>query len=155
MTRPTTGPNRGERLPPELDPRTIDVPDGFEPITSSNEFGLRNGPLFERTTDRSWVRGFRAASHHCNRADIVHGGMLMTFADILCARALLDHADPPFVTIRLVTDFLGAAPKGCWVEGQAKLMGIVEGVAQIEARIAIGHRPVMTAQGTFRLLRAH
>lgn len=131
-----------------------DIPDGFEPIKSSNNFGSRNGPLFEKkNTDGSWVRGFLVSDNHINQANVLHGGMLMTFADIVLARAIMDSFDPPFVTVRLTTDFISPALKGNWVEGKAHVTGEQNQLVTVQGHFTSRGKVIGTATAVFKLLR--
>ena len=134
------------------DPTQADPPPGFEPIVSSNPFGGRNGPLFERCDGDGWVRGFRVGPHHCNAGGVAHGGMLMTFADIVLARAVMEVADRPFVTIRLVSDFVGPATEGVWVEGRAWVTRTTRSVVFVDGTLAARGKPVLSLSGLFKLL---
>lgn len=130
------------------------IPDGFEPIQSSNPFAGGLGPLYEKVfEDGRWLRGFLVEEKHANQAKIVHGGMIMTFADILLARAVMDRFDPPFVTARLTTDFIGPALMGRWVQGQARITGQHDELIFVDGEISSRGHPVASVQGSFKLLR--
>lgn len=128
-----------------------DVPAGFVPIQSSNPFGGRNGPLYEKTEpDGTWRRGFLVEEHHCNQGRIAHGGMLMTFADILLARAVLDQVAAPFVTMRMVSDFVGPAPLGAWVEGKANVIRKAREIVFVEGQMWTRTSPVLSVNALFK-----
>lgn len=132
------------------------IPEGFEPIISSSQFGGRNGPVYEKTLageDDGWVRGFLAEDKHCNAAGIVHGGMLMTFADIFLSRAVMEVADPPFVTLRMGCDFVSPAFNGCWIEGRAQVTKRGREIIFLEGQITSRDKTVMNVTGQFKLLR--
>ena len=128
-------------------------PLGFEPILSNSPFGWENGPIFERTTGAGVERGFRVAERHINAGGVCHGGMIMTFADILCASAVMGVADPPFVTIRLTTDFLGPAMLGEWLSGtgEAELAG--DGAVAVRGTMKVDDRLIATSSGLFKRMR--
>lgn len=131
------------------------VPRGFVPIKSSNLFGGRNGPVYEKTPDDDggWVRGFLAEQKHCNAGGYVHGGMLMTFADIFFSRAALEVADPPFVTLRMGCDFVSPAFSGTWIEGRAQVTKRGREIIFLEGQITSRHKIVMNVTGQFKILR--
>lgn len=131
------------------------VPEGFEPIVSSNLFGGRNGPVYEKTgaDGEDWVRGFLAQDKHCNAAGIVHGGMLMTFADIFLSRAVMAVAKPPFVTLRMGCDFVSPAFNGAWVEGRAQVTKRGREIIFLEGQITSRSKVVMNVTGQFKILR--
>jgi len=110
-------------------------PLGYEPISSSSPFGWENGPIFEKDNLDTWMRGFRVESRHTNAGGMCHGGMIMTFADIVLSRAVLETIPPPFVTVRLTTDFIGPAVLGDWVEGTASVHGNEDGVVSVSGKI--------------------
>ncbi|SDD54185.1 PaaI family thioesterase [Kordiimonas lacus] len=128
-------------------------PAGFEPILSNSPFGWENGPIFEKTDDSGKVRGFRVADRHINAGGACHGGMIMTFADILLATAVFVVAEPPFVTVRLTTDFIGPAFKGEWLEGRACVTGIDDGLVAVTGEMHAGDRAVASVSGLFKTIR--
>lgn len=132
--------------------RQANPPSGFEPIVSSSPFGWENGPIFEVTNEGGWRRGFRVAERHSNAGGMCHGGMLMTFADILLSRAVMDAVDPPFVTVRMITDFVGPACKGDWVEGSANVMGVTDGLVSVVGEIKTRNTPVANLNAMFKTL---
>lgn len=129
-------------------------PIGYEPIVSSSPFGWENGPVFEKDGPDGWVRGFRVAERHTNAAGMCHGGMLMTFADILLSRAVLDVVPPPFVTLRLTSDFVGPAWKGDWVEGRAHSLGVEDGVVSLVGLLYTSGGTVLSISALFKKLGA-
>ena len=131
------------------------IPEGFEPISSSNNFGSNNGPIFEKKNgDGTWARGFLVEEKHINQANVLHGGMLMTFADIVLARGILEQFEPPFVTVRLCTDFISPALKGNWVEGTARVTGEQNDLVNVIGEFTSRGKTIGTASAVFKLLRS-
>lgn len=126
---------------------------GFEPITSHSPFGCENGPIFERVSPGGRrIRAFRVAPYHINASGSCHGGMLMTFADILLATALFTLYGRPLVTVRLTTDFCGRAMLGDWVEGYAEALSMEGSLATGQGVIYVGDETVASFQGCFKML---
>lgn len=128
-------------------------PEGYASILSTSPFGWENGPIFDRTTEDGFMRGFRIAPRHLNAGGVLHGGMVMTFADIVLAQAVSRVTEPPFVTIRLTTDFIGIAVEGDWVEGTAVAEEPVDGIVAVTGSIQVQGRAIASAQGLFKTLR--
>ncbi len=128
-------------------------PEGYEPIVSNSPFGWENGPLFERRDGGRIFRGFRVADRHINAGGACHGGMIMTFADILLASAVFQAADAPLVTVRLTTDFTGPAFKGDWLEGRAYLTGMDDGLVAATGDMYVDDRSVASVSGIFKQVR--
>lgn len=127
-------------------------PEGYESILSNSPFGWENGPIFERKVGEGVQRGFRVAGRHINAGGALHGGMVMTFADILLATAVHAIAKPPLVTVRLTTDFVGPAFKGEWVEGTAEAEPPQDGIIAVRGLINVDDRPVASVQGLFKAM---
>ena len=127
-------------------------PEGFAPIDPTLGFGARNGPIFERVSDNAWARGFRVLEKHINKGRICHGGMMMTFADIVAARSVHEVAAFPYVTMRLTTDFVSSGALGCWVEGRARAILKGNSVAFVEGEITSEGAVLMTFSGMFKLI---
>jgi len=128
-------------------------PEGYSSILSTSPFGWENGPIFNRTDGEDFKRGFRIASKHLNAGGVLHGGMVMTFADIVLAQAVSKVAEPPFVTIRLTSDFIGIAVEGDWVEGTATAEAPKDGIVAVQGIIEVKGKIIASAQGLFKTLR--
>lgn len=132
-----------------------EAPEGYTPITSHSAYACAAGPIFERqwTDDAGierWQRGFRVLDKHTNAGKMAHGGLLMTFMDVLLATAVMRNVPPPFVTVRMTSDFQGRAPLGAWVTGEAELVKRTGSLAFVEGRLKIESSIIFTASGIFR-----
>lgn len=127
-------------------------PAGYEPIKSENPFGAAVGPLYEKKEGEGWVRGFRVENKHTNQGGIAHGGVLMTFADIVMARAVLDVADLPFVTVQMNAQFTAPARLGAWVEGRGFVTRRTKALAFVRCEIEVEGNPVLASSGIFKIL---
>lgn len=132
--------------------KSLKVPKGFEPIISENPFGKAVGPIFEKSDKEGWVRGFHVEEKHTNKAGIAHGGVLMTFADIVLARAVFEVAELPFATAQMNCQFVAPGLKGAWIEGRGKVIRRTRDLVFVECDITSGPTPVMKATGIFKVL---
>lgn len=131
-----------------------EVPEGYEPIESFNKFAGMLGPIYERAgDDGTWARGFLADDKHTNMAGVVHGGMLMTFADVFLSRAVMEVAEPPFVTLSMACNFVSPAFNGTWIEGRGRVQKRGREIVFLEGEIISRSKIVMTATAQFKLLR--
>lgn len=129
------------------------VPEGFTPIRSENPFGKLVGPLYEKTEkDGGWVRGFVARAEHANRAGVVHGGMLMTFADIVLSQAVFLEGHLPFATVELEAKFVSPAQEGAWVEGRARVVRRTRDLVFVTGEVTSAAKPVLMVTALFKLL---
>lgn len=131
------------------------APEGFQLITSHSAYGCAAGPLFERiymdnNGQEQWQRAFRVLPKHTNAGAMAHGGLLMTFADILLATAVFRDIPPPFVTVRMTSDFIGRALVGDWVVGEAKIVKRTSSLVFLEGILSVDDKTIFTASGLFR-----
>lgn len=85
-------------------------------------FASEAGPFYFRTEPKTPGVGFFAEPRHANIAGIVHGGALLTLADMslfdICFRALGRFRA---VTVTLNSEFLGPGPIGEFIEATGEL----------------------------------
>ncbi len=129
------------------------APPGFEPSRTRGPFTTHNGPYFHKVTDEGFWHGFRVRKRHCNSHGILHGGMLMAFADGLCGTAVWRETQSRAVTVRMNSDFLDMGRPGDWIEGTAKVTRAAKSVAFVEGTVTSGSRTLLTVSGVFKLFR--
>lgn len=129
------------------------APEGFVLSTSRGPFTTHNGPFFHKNVDNHFWHGFRALDRHCNSHGILHGGMLMAFADGLLATAVVIETRSRAVTMRMNSDFVNMARAGEWIEGTARVTRAGGQVAFVEGEIRAGERLIFKASGVFKLFR--
>ncbi len=132
--------------------KSTQIPPGFSPIEHSAPFGRHTGPFFDKDEEGGFVRAFRVDERHVNSLGVAHGGMLATFADVVLAKAAILAASGPTVTVRMVTDFLGPARLGDWVEGRARVVRTTRSLVFVRAELTVGRHPILTADGVYRIL---
>jgi uncharacterized protein (TIGR00369 family) len=130
-------------------------PEGFVFSDARGPFTSHNGPFFHKVTEEGFWHGFRVRDHHLNGHGIVHGGLLMSFADGLMGTAVWRETKTRAVTMRMTSDLLDMVRPGEWVEGTAHVVRAARSVAFVEAEIHSGRRKVLAASGLFKLLGAY
>jgi acyl-coenzyme A thioesterase 13 len=95
----------------------VSIPDRFQPLEPS-PFGELIGPLFVDTTGSLPIVAVRAASEHANWRGRVHGGLLMTLADVAVSRASVARIPPgsSIATASLQIAFLEGVGEGEWLQ---------------------------------------
>jgi uncharacterized protein (TIGR00369 family) len=130
----------------------IDPPPGYEAHRSHGAFSQHNGPYYFKRDGDDFRLGFRVLARHCNSYGVVHGGMVMTFADRLLASAVAMKAPHRMLTVRMTTDFIGMARAGEWVEGTGRVTRAGRSLVFVEGSATVlGGRPVFTASGVFKV----
>jgi acyl-coenzyme A thioesterase PaaI-like protein len=125
-------------------------------ISGGGPFPDMAGPMFVTYDDllpgEPARFGLRVERHHCNAVDVVHGGMLATFADTALAQGLLSLGDIAFntPTINLSVDFLSGAVLGEWLESRVTIDHRTRRMAFASAVILAGTRAVLRVTSLFK-----
>ena len=133
--------------------QSVAVPPGFVAIPPMSGFGRAMGPWYEKADGDKVVLGIRAEERHINRLGIIHGGMMMAFADTLLSEVGRRVTGRPSVTMRMTTDFISAAKLGDWIEGSGEVSRVTRNLVFVQARIWRGRHVLMTASGVFSFIR--
>ncbi|MZR30559.1 PaaI family thioesterase [Sneathiella litorea] len=134
---------------------TLPVPEGFEVVAGKGPFTELNGPFFEKIVSKDKViRAFRVEERHLNSIKIIHGGMLMTFADSALAAAVRHVGGRPSVTIKMNSEFLAPAREGDWVESDVEVVRSTRTVAFVRGKLKVGNKVIFKADAIFHYVRA-
>ncbi len=127
------------------------IPDGFEELPAIEGFSRSLQPLYSRVIDDELALGFVATEQHINGMGMVHGGALMTIADVLSARCIwLRMKDTrPLVTVSLNYNFIRAIKKGTWIEAVASSITLKRTAAFINGEVLAEQKPAATFSGVF------
>lgn len=128
--------------------------DGWQPDDDEGFVALV-GPIWRRQSGETDRYAFMAEPKHCNRGGVVHGGMLMTFADRAIGRACrYANAHQPQATLQLDTHFVDAVQVGELVEARCRIVRRTRALMFASAELTVGTRVVATANGVWKTLGA-
>jgi uncharacterized protein (TIGR00369 family) len=129
------------------------VPEGFILMDKIGGFNDVIAPCYARFRGKEIDLGFFVEAHHCNPMGSCHGGMLMTFVDIMFAGVVCTHIGK-FVgtpTININCDFVAGARQGDWLQNETHFLHLTNSVAYIGGSIVGPNGIVLRANGAFRL----
>ena len=111
------------------------------------------GPLWQRTEGGINRLGFVAREHHTNRRGVVHGGMLLMFADEAIGKAAYDANDrQPQATIQLDVQFIAPVEVGQFVEADAEVIRRTRSLIFMAGKLFAGDKTVATASGIWKVI---
>ena len=111
-------------------------------------------PWAKRVNDR-WRYGLLTAAEHANPQGVLHGGILMTFADHGLSLLAWEAAQrAPCTTIQLNSHFLAAVRPGEFVELRGEVTRATKGLVFVRGILSAGHRDVAAVDGIWRVSRA-
>ena len=130
---------------------TTDAAEGYTTLFRSSPFLDRTGPFYSKGKGQSLSIGLRVRDHHLNARGLVHGGVLLTMADIALGYAMATSENPPIaaVTSHLSADFAGSAKLGDWVESRVDIQKIGRTLAFANVYLLAGDIRIVRASGVF------
>lgn len=123
------------------------IPHGFVPVSRHSPFMDLLGGLYVLDGDEGPVYGLRILPEHANNRGGVHGGVLMTMADLVLGYTTAFSTDPPMrlTTASLSIDFVGRAGIGDWLEGRGEIVRAGRSLAFANAYLTVGDKRVARA----------
>ncbi|CAA9213625.1 MAG: hypothetical protein AVDCRST_MAG27-15 [uncultured Craurococcus sp.] len=111
------------------------------------------GPFWYKREEGGFRYGFPAEARHLNLGGVVHGGMLMSFADDVLGMTVWEAAGrKPCTTVQLSTQFISPARAGEFVEGRAEVLRSTRSVVFVRGLVMVGDRTVIHADGIWKIL---
>jgi acyl-coenzyme A thioesterase PaaI-like protein len=131
--------------------------DGWRALTGAAMPGGLGVP-WARKFDGQWSYGLLTGPDHANPAGVVHGGVLMAFADHGLSFLAWEAAErAPCTTIQLNTHFLDAIEPGEFIELRGEVTRRTRGLVFVRGVIGVsdgnGTRDVGAIDGIWRVLR--
>jgi uncharacterized protein (TIGR00369 family) len=126
-------------------------PAGFERLILPGPYPSAAAEFYvKRVRDRRVV-GAWGEPRHCNSENSIHGGFLLTLADISLTIGSFEPDDaPPRITLSLTADFLRPARQGEWIAAHARLTKKSANIVFADAYVYSDKRLVLRASGVFR-----
>lgn len=138
---------------PPTDFRKID----FDRDRAEPTFNSHIGNLYvkrgEKGTRDEFVMGFRVHRHMCNPAGGLHGGMMMTVADLVGAMGggTLAGLRKFLPTVNMTFDFVAPAKVGDWVEGRPELVRATRSLLFTNIYLTVGEEKILRASSICKI----
>lgn len=125
---------------------------GWQTYDLHDTFDVVVGPFYSRVGPDGQMRcAFRAEQKHMNAGHRMHGGCLMTFADIAMFQiAYQEMEGASGVTVQLDSTFIDGAYVGELVEASGQVMKAGKSLIFVRGQITTGERLLMTFSGVIR-----
>lgn len=129
------------------------APEGFRPTELIDPFEIFVGPVFERGEGIARRYAMPVDERHVNMGGNIHGGALLTFADMTIGQTVWDATGKaPCVTMSMQTQFLKAAKIGDLLEVTPAITRVTRSLVFARGDFMIGSEIVFTAQSVWKLL---
>lgn len=129
------------------------IPAGYRETELVDPFEIFVGPVYEAGEVPHRRFGLPADDRHVNLRGVVHGGMLMTLADLTLGAAVWDASDrAPCVTMNMQTQFLKEARAGDWIAVTPQITRRTRSLVFARADFEVENTVIFTAQSIWKLL---
>ena len=117
------------------------LPDGFKLWGQGGEDPFEDliGPFYLKPERNGTYRSaFVAEARHANMGGVLHGGLLMSFADFALFSIARDHlGDAGGVTVSFNGDFVAAGRVGSLIEATGEIMKVTGKMIFVQGKIVI------------------
>jgi uncharacterized protein (TIGR00369 family) len=130
-------------------------PSGYKIADTTDPFEVATGPFYcPEAVEEPPHFLFRAEPRHCNAFGVIHGGALMTLADLaLCATAHHGHDDEGAITVSMNTDFLAAGHEGDLVTARAEVLRRSGSLVFMRCIVSAGDRAILNCSAVVKRMR--
>lgn len=129
--------------------------EGWRDLTSSGFTGM-TGPFWMRGEGDELEVGLLIEDRHCNsHMGTLHGGVVMTFADIGLGSGvaqLMHEKKTGFVTLSLQTQFVSVARVGEFISCRPEIVRQARDVIFIRGLIKTGDKTIASAEGIWKMM---
>ena len=128
-------------------------PPGYSETQLIDPFEIYVGPVFEQGQKGARKFAFRVDERHVNMRGVIHGGMLMTFADAAMGQAAWDACDhAACVTLNMQCQFLAAAKEGDLIEVAPVLGRRTRSLIFLRGDFAVAGTVIFSASSVWKIL---
>lgn len=129
------------------------APEGWVLQDFRDGFAFLAGPFYFRVAGPGPGVAFFSEPRHANLGGIVHGGALLTLADMALFDACFrTHGRFRAVTVTLNSEFLEAGKVGEFIEARGELVGGGKSLMFVRGLVVAGDRKLLNFSGTVKRL---
>ena len=126
---------------------------GWKPRSAATGFPELVGAFWSRRDGDTWRYGALADERHVNNRGVVHGGLLLTFADHALGLTIWERIGRRnCATAQLNFHFVDAAQPGEFLELDAEIVRTTRSMVFVRGTIRTGSRTVAAADGIWKIL---
>lgn len=130
------------------------IRDGYQVWEDHDAFEDLVGPFyFKKQSDGSYLSAFVSEERHTNGGGMLHGGLLMTFADFALFTIAKDHLEGMHVTLGFNSEFISAGPAGALIEARGEVTRATRSLLFVRGEIFTNDTVIMTFSGIIKKVR--
>ena len=134
--------------PPPIEGYTI-----YDPV---DPFENDAGPFYWRLlNDGSHHFVLRTEERHANAHGLIHGGLMMTMADLTMAVTAKGDPGDAYVTVSFNSEFVASGHAGDLVEARGELVRRTGSMAFVRGKIHVGETTLFVCSGVMKRVGQH
>lgn len=127
--------------------------EGWRESSRDSGYSALVGPFWMRREGEGRTHAVLTAERHANNGGIVHGGLLLGFADHALGVTVWEAIGRRrCVTVTLDMQFIGAVVPGECVVLRPQVVRMTRSLVFVRADLSVGERPVAAAIGVWKIL---
>ncbi len=129
------------------------TPAGYQAVGSPSTFAALVGTIYLRDQPGDRRCAIRAEEKHCNRRGVVHGGMLMGFADTAFAAIRLMDGPEPSASVTFSFEMMLPAHVGDLIEARMEVVRRTGSLNFVRGELFVGDEVILTATTVEKRIR--
>ncbi|MEX0298251.1 MAG: PaaI family thioesterase [Kordiimonas sp.] len=127
---------------------------GYRQLDMDEPFELLVGPFYlNEQSDGTFKSAFIAEQKHTNAMGIVHGGLLMSFADFSLFSIARNKVDGDCVTVGFNSEFVSSGKVGELIESSGEVVRATRSLLFVRGTIYSGDNTLMSFSGILKRLK--
>ncbi len=131
-----------------------DFPAGHSIADPEDNFEISVGPFYTPDDEHDHRVMFQAEQRHINATGVVHGGLLMTMADLaICYTARQGFPDERTITVSMNSDFVDGGKLGEFIVAQAEVIRRTGSFVFMRTQVITGDRVLLNVSGVVKRIK--
>lgn len=136
----------------------VELPEGYALWSDMDHDPFEDlaGPFYLKPQDDGTHKcAFVSEAKHSNMGGMIHGGLLMTFADYALFAIARNHlGEAGGVTLSFNSEFVSAGPIGALIEASGEISKVTGSMIFVRGKIHTDDHTIMTFSGIIKKLKS-
>ncbi len=131
------------------------MPEGYAIYDPIDPFENNAGPFYAKRDDNGGLEfAILTGPEHCNTHGVIHGGLMMTMADLtICVTARQGTEDTHVLTVSLNSDFVNGGYAGDLLRCKANVVRRTGSLAFVDAKVYTDENVLLNCSAVVKRMR--
>tara|TARA_R110002096_G_scaffold48158_1_gene128064 strand:- start:434 stop:853 length:420 start_codon:yes stop_codon:yes gene_type:complete len=128
--------------------------DGYQQLDMNEPFEVLVGPFYmKEQEDGTYKSAFLAEEKHTNAFGMVHGGLLMSFADFSLFSIARNQVKGDCVTVGFNSEFVAAGQVGDLIESSGEVIRATRSLLFVRGTVYSGDKTLLSFSGILKRIK--